>query len=444
MLYSLFKLKEERVIMLEIIMVFYTLYTLIKIYISVMQIGYIDGEKRGDAILMSEEKYRVAGDYAMKKERVALLSTLVDYGVFVWWVIGGFAWLMTMVGSEYAIVNLSQGVFNSVLFLFGFIIINFFIALPFELYQTFKIDKEYGFTQTTPKLYLLDQLKSSLMFIVFGGAIFYLLSWIITNVASWWLWGFTLLFSIVLLVNIIYPTIIAPIFNKFTPLEEGELRDAIEKMMESVGLKSDGVFILDASKRDSRLNAYFGGLGKTKRVVLFDTLVEKLTNKELLAVLGHELGHFSHGDIWKNIGMMGLLLFSSFFLLGNLPESLFLEMHVEKSAGLEIAMMMLLLPLNSFVFTPIMSFVSRHNEYAADEFGSELGGKENLVSALIKLVTENKSFPKSHPLVVFFYYTHPPVLERLKELGYDASAVNEMIKPLEKEGIFTFLEDDEK
>ncbi|RUM68568.1 MAG: M48 family peptidase [Sulfurovum sp.] len=419
--------------MLEIIMVLFTVYTLIKIYISIMQIGYIDTQKSGEAILMSQENYQIAGEYAVKKERLGILSTLVDYGVFVWWILGGFAWLTSA-------LNTGSSAQDAVLFLFGFIAIGFIANLPFELYQTFKLDKEYGFTNTTPKLYIIDQLKSSLLFIVFGGIIFYILSWIVINIENWWIWGFTLLFSIALLVNIIYPTIIAPIFNKFTPLEDGELRDSIEKMMQSVGLKSDGVFVLDASKRDSRLNAYFGGLGKSKRVVLFDTLVEKLTNKELLAVLGHELGHFSHGDIWKNIGMMGLLLLSSFFLLGNLPESLFFDMKIEPNAGIEIAMMMMLLPLISFVFTPIMSAVSRHNEYAADEFGSELGGKENLVSALIKLIQENKAFPKSHPLVIFFYYTHPPVLERLKELGYDANAVNEMIKPLEKDGIFAFLE----
>jgi STE24 endopeptidase len=416
--------------MLEIIMVLFTVYTLIKIYISVMQIGFITEEKNGEAILMSQEKFQIAGEYAIKKERLGILSTLVDYGMFVWWVLGGFLWLSNTLGTD-------NSVLDGVLFLFGFIAVGFIVGLPFELYQTFKIDKEYGFTQTTPKLYIIDQLKSTALFIVFGGAIFYILSWIIVNVFSWWLWGFILLFSIALLINIIYPTIIAPIFNKFTPLEEGELKDAIEKMMQGVGLKSDGVFVLDASKRDSRLNAYFGGLGKSKRVVLFDTLMEKLSNKELLAVLGHELGHFSHGDIWKNIGMMGVLLFSSFFILGNLPATLFIEMGIEKTAGAEIAMMMILLPLLSFVFTPILSAVSRHNEYAADEFGSELGGKENLVSALMKLVEENKAFPKSHAMYAFFYYTHPPVLERIKELGYDANAVNEGLK---KEGIFEFME----
>ena len=416
--------------MLEIIMVLFTIYTLLKIYISVMQIGYISEEKNKEAVLMSQAKYAVAGMYAIQKERLSLLSTLADYVMFVWWVTVGFAWLTS-------VLNTDSSVLNAVIFLFGFLAVGFVVGLPFELYQTFKLDKEYGFSKTTPKLYLIDQVKSMGMFLVFGGAIFYALAWIVINIQSWWLWGFVLLFGLAVLINVIYPTIIAPIFNKFTPLEEGELRTDIENMMHGVGLQSDGVFVLDASKRDSRLNAYFGGLGKSKRVVLFDTLMEKLSNKELLAVLGHELGHFSHGDIWKNIGMMGALLFASFFILGNLPSSLFIEMGIEKTAGVEIAMMMLLLPLLSFLFTPILSAVSRHNEYAADEFGSELGGKENLVSALMKLVEENKSFPKSHGIYAFFYYTHPPVLERLKELGYDANAVNERI---EKEGIFTFFD----
>ena len=419
--------------MLQLIMVLFTVYTLLKIYIAVMQIGYIAQEKKGDAVLMNQEKYAVAGEYAIKKQRLDIVHTLVEYGMFIWWIMGGFAWLVSTLET-------GSSAFDAVLFLFGFAVVGFIVGLPFELYQTFELDKEYGFTKTTPKLYIIDQIKGAGMFFVLGGLVFYALAWIIVNVEQWWLWGFGLLFSLAVLINVIYPTIIAPIFNKFTPLEEGELREAIESMMKTVGLKSDGVFILDASKRDSRLNAYFGGLGKSKRVVLFDTLVEKLTNKELLAVLGHELGHYSHGDIWKNIGMMGILLFTSFFLLGNLPDTLFFEMGIEANAGAEIAMMMLLIALISFLFTPVMSFVSRHNEYAADEFGSKMGGKENLVSALMKLIEENKSFPKSHPLFAFFYYTHPPVLERLKELGYDAQAVNEMAKALPKDGIFTFVD----
>jgi STE24 endopeptidase len=314
--------------------------------------------------------------------------------------------------------------------------------LPFALYQTFKIDEDFKFNKMTPKLFMIDQIKSIVMFFVIGGVLLAVLSWIIANYTSWWLWGFVLLFVVALLVNVLYPTVIAPIFNKFDPLEEGELKEAIVGLMKQVGLKSDGIFVMDASKRDSRLNAYFGGLGKSKRVVLFDTLIAKLKKDELLAVLGHELGHFTHGDIWKNIALMGALLFISFFLFGHLPDTLFTQMGVVPSAGVKIAMMILLLPVVSFLFTPVMSYVSRHNEYAADEFGSEMGGRENLVSALMKLVTENKAFPKSHPLVIFFYYTHPPIIERLKELGYDASnTVTGEGTSLPKDGIFTFVEE---
>ncbi len=419
--------------MLEIVMILYTLYTLIRVYISIMQIGYISTHKDGDAILMSDNRFRVAGEYAIRKERLNLVSSIVDYILFVWFTTQGFAFLQHFLETK-------NTVLDSVIFMFAFMAINYIVTLPFNIYQTFELDREFGFSKMTPKLYIQDQLKSIAMFIILGGAIIALLSWIIINVPNWWIFGFLFLFGVAVLINVIYPTLIAPIFNKFTPLEDGELKSSIEKMMEDVGLKSDGIFVMDASRRDNRLNAYFGGLGKSKRVVLFDTLLDKLTNKELLAVLGHELGHFSHKDIWKNIAMMGVLLFVAFFLLGNLPDELFFEMGVTPTAGVKLAMMSLLLSLIGFVFTPIMSFVSRHNEYRADEFGSNMGGKENLVSALIKLVDENKSFPKSHPLVVFFYYTHPPILERLKALGYSEEDIHNLTKPLQRDGIFQFIE----
>ncbi len=424
--------------MLEIILALYTLYTFMRIYIAVMQIGYINDEKRKAPVLMPEGKYLVAANYAVAKEKLGLVEMFVDYLMFVWWIMAGFAFLNS-------IIHVEGNIMQAVLFLFGFITINYIVGMPFQLYQTFRIDEDFGFNKMTPKMFILDNLKSAALFFLIGGAIFALLAWIISNYESWWLWGFILMFTIAVMANVLMPFFMS-LFNKFSPLEEGELRDAITNLMDQAGLKSDGIFIMDASKRDSRLNAFFGGLGKSKRVVLFDTLVDKLNQKELLAVLGHELGHFSHGDIWKNIGLMGVLLFISFYLFGHLPDALFLDMGVSPEAGVQIAMLMLLLPLVSFVFTPVMSYVSRHNEYAADEFGSKMGGKENLVSALMKLVTENKSFPKSHPLVIFFYYTHPPVLERLKELGYDASSVvigeEEKIEEpaLPNDGIFAYMD----
>jgi len=426
--------------MLETIIILYSIYTFMKIYIGVMQIGYINEEKRKTPVLMSAEKYLVAGNYAVANGKLGLVTTLVDYLLFIWWVFAGFAWITSMIQVDGAI-------WQAVVFLFGFITVNYIIGLPFELYQKFKIDESFGFNNMTGKMFVQDTLKSSLLFIIIGGAIFALLAWIISSFESWWLWGFVSMFTIAVLANVLMPTFMA-LFNKFTPIEEGELKEEISKLMDQVGLKNDGIFIMDASKRDGKLNAFFGGLGKSKRVVLFDTLTQKLNTKELLAVIGHELGHFTHGDIWKNIGLMGLLLFIAFYLFGHLPDALFLEMGISPNAGVKIAMLMLLLPLLSFVFTPFMSAVSRHNEYAADEFGSQMGGKENLVSALMKLVTENKSFPKSHPLVIFFYYTHPPVLERLKELGFDASNTivgEERIEEpaLPNDGIFAYIENDD-
>jgi len=423
--------------MLETIIILYSLYTFMKVYISIMQIGYINDEKRKTPVLMSAEKYLIAGNYAVANGKLGLISTFVDYLMFIWWVFAGFAWLSS-------VIHVDNALLEAVLFLFGFIGVNYMVSLPFELYSKFKIDEDFGFNKMTPKMFIIDTLKSTLLFVIIGGAIFALLAWIISSFEAWWLWGFASMFTVAVLANVLMPTFMA-MFNKFTPIEEGELKTEISAMMDKVGLHNDGIFVMDASKRDGKLNAFFGGLGKSKRVVLFDTLIEKLNTKELLAVIGHELGHFTHGDIWKNITLMGLLLFIAFYLFGHLPDVLFTQMHVTPSAGVQIAMLMLLLPLLSFVFTPFMSAVSRHNEYAADEFGSQMGGKENLVSALMKLVTENKSFPKSHPLVIFFYHTHPPVLERLKELGFDASntIVGEEAE-LPKDGIFSFVNKDDK
>ena len=395
--------------MLETIIILYSLYTFMKIYIGIMQIGYINQEKRKTPVLMSAEKYLVAANYAVANGKLGLVTTFVDYFMFIWWVFTGFAWLSSLVQVDGAILQ-------AVLFLFGFIVVNYIVGLPFELYQKFKIDEAFGFNKMTPKMFVIDTVKSALLFFIIGGAIFALLAWIISSFETWWLWGFVAMFTVAVLANVLMPTFMG-LFNKFTPIEEGELKTEISKLMEEVGLKNDGIFIMDASKRDSRLNAFFGGLGKCKRVVLFDTLIEKLNTKELLAVLGHELGHFTHGDIWKNLGLVGLLLFIAFYLFGHLPDTLFLEMGVQENPANLMILFMLFMSVLGFVMMPIMGVVSRHNEYEADKMGSELGGKLYLAEALQKLVTENKSYPLSHPLYIFFHYTHPPVLERLKELG---------------------------
>ena len=205
-------------------------------------------------------------------------------------------------------------------------------------------------------------------------------------------------------------------FNKFTPLEDEELKKDIEDMMRKVGFSSSGIYVMDASKRDTRLNAYFAGFGKSKRVVLFDTLLKKLNKDEILAVLGHELGHFKHKDIFKNIAIVGVMLFVLFLIFGNLPAKLFKSLMIPRSGVNIIILALLFSEVIFFILQPVISLISRYNEFAADKTASELVSKKDLSNALKKLVNENKHFPKVSKLYSFIYYSHPPILERLVKL----------------------------
>ncbi|SFV56408.1 CAAX prenyl protease 1, putative [hydrothermal vent metagenome] len=393
----------------------YSLYVLITIYTSVMQIGFINQAKRKEAVLLNAEDFVKAGNYGVRKEKMNLVSAFFDYLMFIAWIGFGVKALQENVMFE------NEAVLN-IAIVMGFVVINSLISLPFGYYEKFVIDKEFGFNKSGLGLWIKDTLIAFVMTLVFGSLVVYGIFLIISNFTLWWVWSFVFIFAVIILINMLYPAFRATFFDKLTPLKDEELDDKIKELMDKTGFVSSGVFVSDASKRDARLNAYFGGFGKAKRVVLFDTLIEKLTTKELLAVLGHELGHFAHGDIYKNIGLVGAMLFVMFGVFGNLPESLYLEMGLSTEPYVVMILLMLFMPVLGFVMMPIMGIVSRHNEYAADKMGSELGGPAGaieLANALKKLVTENKSFPLSHPLYIFFHYTHPPVLERLKELGVD-------------------------
>ncbi|HIQ51624.1 MAG TPA: M48 family peptidase, partial [Nautiliaceae bacterium] len=252
-------------------------------------------------------------------------------------------------------------------------------------------------------------------FIIFGGVFFAFLIYFIENYENWWIIGFVFSFVVVILVNLLYPYF-AKLFNKFTLLEDEELKSAIEEMLKKVGFKSSGIYVMDASKRDTRLNAYFAGFGKTKRVVLFDTLLKKLNKNEILAVLGHELGHFKHKDIFKNIAIVGVMLFILFFIFGNLPDELFKELMIPKNGANIIILAILFSDVLFFILQPFINLVSRSNEFRADEMGSSLVSKKDLANALKRLVSENKHFPKVSKLYSFIYYSHPPILERLEKL----------------------------
>lgn len=401
--------------MLVIFVGIYTLYILISIYTSVMQIGYINIAKRKSAVLLTQSEFLIAGNYAVAKEKLSLINYFVDFIFFLIWIDVGIDFL-------HSLLYTLEPLYMNIAIVMGFVIINSLLSLPFSYYEKFVLDTQYGFNKSALGQWIKDTTISFIMTLGFGTLVIWGIYEIITNFALWWLWSFIFIFTVVIMINMLYPVFRAMFFDKLTPLEDETLDNKIKVLMDKTGFVSSGVFVSDASKRDARLNAYFGGFGKAKRVVLFDTLIEKLTTKELLAVLGHELGHFAHGDIYKNIALVGGMLFAMFALFGNLPESLYLELGLSPEPYLIMILLMLFMPVLGFVMMPIMGIVSRHNEYEADKMGSELGGEAGaieLANALQKLVNENKSFPLSHPLYIFFHYTHPPVLERLKELGVD-------------------------
>ncbi len=400
--------------MLEIILYFYLAYTLIKVAISYLQISHIKSKLNESALFLSEEDYQKAGKYAIENEKMSILSSFLEFLLLYVWLFFGLSFL------EQNIMGIDDEILKYTTLIMSFMIIGGIISLPFDIYSKFVLDRKYGFTKNlTIATFIKDLIISTALFIIIGTILVYAMAYFITTNEYWWIISFAILFTFIILINIFYPVIRGAFFDKFKPLEDEDLKTSINDLLSSVDFKSSGVFSVDASKRDSRLNAYFGGLGKTKRVVLFDTLIEKLTKGELISVLGHELGHFKNKDIIKNIASMSVILFTTFFLLGQIPESLATETGISYSAYFVITMFILLSPMVFFIFTPLMSLASRHNEFEADKFGISKGSKEELASALIKLINENLSFPSSHKIYSAMYHSHPSVKERLEAMGID-------------------------
>jgi len=385
----------------------YGIYIAIKILLEINEVLFIKKEFEKGPILLSLEDFKTAAIYSIYKHSIEIFNSLISLFLVVFWLRGGLF-----------IVNYlfyDGSVIGELKVLGVFFLINYLFTLPINLWEK-HIDKKFGFNVALWKMFLVDEIKKVILFVIFGGIFFAGLIYFIDNFKNWWIIGFLFSFAVLILINILYP-FFAAWFNKFEPLKNENLKNAIENMMTKVGFKSSGIYVMDASKRDTRLNAYFAGLGKSKRVVLFDTLLKKLSENEILAVLGHELGHFKHKDIIKNIAAIGIVLFIFFAILGNLPESLFKELGVPKNGANIIIIGLLFSDMVFFILQPFINMISRHNEFEADKVGGELVSKKDLASALKKLVKENKHFPKVSKIYSFIYYSHPPILERLEKLN---------------------------
>ena len=386
----------------------YGVYIFIKILFEIKELFFIKNEFQKGAVLLNPKDFEISAIYAINKHTINVFNSLISLFLVVFWLSGGLFIINFLVYKQDSLISELE-------ILILFFTVNYILTLPIQIWEK-HIDKKFGFNVAPWKLFFLDEIKKIVLFLVLGGAFFVGLIYFIDNFKHWWIWGFLFTFTIVILINVLYPFFSA-FFNKFKPLEDKELKNDIENLMNKVGFKSSGIFVMDASKRDTRLNAYFAGLGKSKRVVLFDTLLKKLDKKEILAVLGHELGHFKHNDILKNIAVVGIMLFILFFIFGHLPDKLFKEIMIPK-AGVNIIILALLFSdLVLFIMQPFVNLISRHNEFAADETGAELVDEKTLARALKKLVNENKHFPKVSKLYSFIYYSHPPILERLKKLN---------------------------
>ncbi|EAJ6872820.1 M48 family metallopeptidase [Campylobacter coli] len=387
------------------------LYTALLSWISYAQIRFLEREKDKQAQILSEKDYQNAADIAIENEKFKLFSNFYNLIINIAWIGFGFLYL-----KELLILNNTR--FENTLFLLSFLIITSILNLPLSIYESFIKDKAHGFSNMTVKLFIKDTMKSLILTLIFGFLILYALLFCYDFFGTfWWIAAFIFAFCIIVIINLIYPTLIAPIFNKMKKLDDENLLKKISSLMKQCGFSANGVYVIDASKRDKRLNAYFGGLFKSKRVVLFDTLLKALNERELLAVLGHELGHFVHKDIIKALFNGAITMFLLFFVFANLPEFVYLESHLEGVNGGVFALLFIFANIFSFIISPLINALSRKNEFAADQHGAKVTSKEDMKNALLALARENKAFIKTSKIYTFFYLSHPSISDRIKALS---------------------------
>lgn len=365
---------------------------------------------------VSLNEHQKAANYNLAKLSVAQVEEAVSCIILLLFTIGGGIQLINDKLVAWANYPLSQGV----LVIGVYSLIGALLGLPFGIYSTFGIEQKFGFNNTTVKLFILDSIKGIILSVVIGVPLIYLVLWLMNMMgAFWWIWVWSALVAFNLILLVVYPTFIAPLFNKFTPLADLDLKARIDALLLKCGFKSNGVFVMDGSKRSSHGNAYFTGIGKSKRIVFFDTLLKQLTPDEMEAVLAHELGHFKKKHVLKQmILMFGLTLIVLYILSLLINQPTFYSSlgvtSIENYNGL--VLFMSVVGLVGFLFAPLSSYFSRKNEFEADDFAVANTNREHLISGLIKLYRDNAATLTPDPWYVKFYYSHPPASVRIANL----------------------------
>jgi STE24 endopeptidase len=367
--------------------------------------------------------HQKAADYTLAKGRLGLLTTAFGALVLLGWTLLGGLNAVNAALYE-AVFPRWGGMAYQLSLLAAFSLISGVLDLPFELYSTFRLEQRFGFNRMTWKLYVADALKGLVVGLVVGLPIAALILWIMGATGPlWWLWAWGAWMGFNLLALVLYPTVIAPLFNKFQPLADEALKARVQALMTRCGFQAKGLFVMDGSKRSAHANAYFTGMGAAKRVVFFDTLLNKLTGGEVEAVLAHELGHFKHRHVIKRIVLMFGLTLAGFALLGVLSAKVWffngLGAGVAVNApndALALLLFLLAVPVFSFFVSPLMSQLSRKHEFEADAYACAQASGNDLAAALLKLHEDNAATLTPDPLFVRFWYSHPPASERIAAL----------------------------
>ncbi|QOQ83248.1 MULTISPECIES: M48 family metallopeptidase [Comamonas] len=382
---------------------------------------------------ISLSAHQKAADYTLAKARVSLIDITLSAAVLLCWtLLGGLDWL-----NRWLLEFINPGLWQQLALLASFAVISALIELPLSLYQTFKLEQRFGFNQMTPGLWLADLLKSTLVGAIIGLPLAALILWLMGSTGPlWWLWAWGAWTAFNLLLMWIFPSFIAPLFNKFEPLADESLKSRVTRLMERCGFAAKGLFVMDGSRRSAHANAYFTGFGNSKRVVFFDTLLRQLSPGEVEAVLAHELGHFKHKHISKRMVLMFGVSLLGFALLGWLSQQLWFYTGLGVSVllgpnigvaaennALALLLFMLAVPVFSFFVTPLMSAMSRRDEFEADAYAMQQADGAQLASALLKLYEDNASTLTPDPWYVSFYYSHPPAVDRLARMPAPAGSL---------------------
>ncbi len=362
------------------------------------------------------DAHQKAADYSSAKTQLNQLDLGIDALLLLLFTLGGgLRWLDGLARQW-----VGDSLWHGVVLIAGITIISGIINLPLSLYRTFVIEARFGFNQMTLKLFLLDFFKQSLLGIAVGVPLILAALWMMNSLGSYWwfyAWLGWMAFNVILLA--IFPTWIAPLFNKFSPLENNELKQRIEQLLAKCGFKAQGLFVMDGSKRSSHGNAYFTGFGKTKRIVFFDTLLGRLSTEEIEAVLAHELGHFKRRHVVKRIALSFAVSLIMLGVLGYLMNQPWFYSGLnagQQSTGMALVLFFMVMPPFMFILQPLSSFYSRKHEFEADQYAAQQTNANDLVTALVKLYKDNASTLTPDPLHSMMYDSHPPAAIRVAHL----------------------------